>query len=1004
MAGTQRFAIVEGSGEHVAAIGDYTIERELRTGGMGVVYLVRKEGVDEPLALKMALRDDELTLARFTQEIRATRSLNHPGIVKVLDEGFYQNLPWYVMRFVGAVNLADVLAVRDMHAPADLASLVAGIARKEFAPVPAAHRRGLPLTTAVAVMERVASAVAHAHARGVLHRDIKPANIILTRRGDPVLADFGVARKMFDSLRLTAADEVVGTYTYIAPEQLAGEAIDERADVYGLGAVLYECVVGHPPERRTSGCEPLAFPRSIPAPLRAIIMRSLEPERRYRMANATILLAELRRFQQGEAVRSRPPALVRRIGYIANRHVVISAVALALFVVALFLAIIANEISSRSRVAWEPQFAAELGAGSLGSDGADGLRALVGAWRGTQGGLQSIPQGEAQHCVFGVTVPAVTGQRVTAEAHAGEKTTSEISVFLGSDADWQSGYRFQLGAFENSCSVLRRGAEILWIGAGRVEPGRAYSVELERIGDVVSARVNGTLVTAITDLVPPRGDTAGAFTWVSPTSGAQPRFTHLSVARAEVPRLVEPDTIVARMLQAAEQVDGLVQQEIVADATSIADDLLRRLGPEDPRYDRVLLRRGVLIGKLWDYDRSAHDAELIQRQARLATLAAYHIQRFEGSDLTDDDPRVVRYVDDAMRQLRDRDELVRYACWLTQRIHADAMLAAYRRLADVFSPGTIFGHYLAMHAAGYALYLLGDLRLARDMWQRIDTSGLDSLWAQQARQHLREWRFRDIDFTRMTLDERDALLGSDPGTHGARLLTIALLGGPLPAPDKLDERQRHVRDCLAAALAAQPLPQPDRSLTGTLRQEYLEWQAGSALLRWQPLVRAGAASGAESWPGAFRRHLLAIEQSRQAWRPERAIALRTLAAGAVVANFEEAQIAYLRQMIDPDDAASIYAGFVVLLARHRSPVHWLANADPAMAAAIEAVFNGTQAPLPPLDSPLGPLLYLCEGRRALAHADHERASEVLLELARGREAWPETWCARQLLDQQVHFP
>ena len=184
----------------LGSIGPYVVERELRRGGMGTVYLVR-DAAGEPLALKVALRDDPQTTARFRQEVRATRSVSHPGIVVVRDAGEWRGRQWYAMQFVSGVNLADVLAVHAPGAPEDLGSLVQGVAAGTLRARPPATRIGLPLAAAVAVMERVVEAVAHAHSVGVLHRDLKPSNILLSRTGDPVLADFGVARDLTNTDR-----------------------------------------------------------------------------------------------------------------------------------------------------------------------------------------------------------------------------------------------------------------------------------------------------------------------------------------------------------------------------------------------------------------------------------------------------------------------------------------------------------------------------------------------------------------------------------------------------------------------------------------------------------------------------------------------------------------------------------------------------------------------------------------------------------------------------------
>ena len=216
-----------------ALAGRYVIERELGRGGMAVVYLARDERHGRLVAIKVMLPEvvGDIGPARFRQEIQIAARLTNPNIVPVFDSGQVDEIFYYVMPFVEGESLADVIK--------------------------AAGQLALP--EAVAITRQVAEALDYAHAEGVVHRDIKPANILLaqsrraTRGGvarTPIITDFGIARAMSadSAARLTSTGVVIGTPTYMSPEQWGGlRPVDGRADQYSLACVLYEMLIGEPP-------------------------------------------------------------------------------------------------------------------------------------------------------------------------------------------------------------------------------------------------------------------------------------------------------------------------------------------------------------------------------------------------------------------------------------------------------------------------------------------------------------------------------------------------------------------------------------------------------------------------------------------------------------------------------------------------------------------------------------------------------------------------------------
>jgi TonB family protein len=203
-----------------AAFGRYQVVEELGAGAMGIVYLCVDARLARPVAVKvlreneaLSLREREPSRARFRQEAEAAGRLSHPHIVQIYDVG-----PSYlVMEFL------------------------------EGRPLSAAVEAGGPSTVreACVLVGRVAEALDYAHRHGIVHRDVKPANIMLTADGGVKVMDFGVAR--LDSSNLTVAGSVVGSVRYMAPEQMLGQRVDGRADVFSLAAVAYELLTGAPP-------------------------------------------------------------------------------------------------------------------------------------------------------------------------------------------------------------------------------------------------------------------------------------------------------------------------------------------------------------------------------------------------------------------------------------------------------------------------------------------------------------------------------------------------------------------------------------------------------------------------------------------------------------------------------------------------------------------------------------------------------------------------------------
>jgi WD40 repeat protein/tRNA A-37 threonylcarbamoyl transferase component Bud32 len=322
--------------------GDYELLDELARGGMGVVYKARQVSANRIVALKMILSGryaSATDVQRFRQEAEAAANLDHPNILPVYDVGEVEGQSYFTMKLVEGGSLADHV--------------------RRLAADPGA---------AAAVMEQVARGVHYAHQRGVLHRDLKPSNILLADPATPVIADFGLAKKVEADSSLTQSGAILGTPSYMAPEQACGsKEITTVADTYSLGAILYELLTGQPPFKGASVAQTLRMveeqdpipPRKLnpkcDPDLESIVLRCLEkdPGRRYGTAGA--LADDLAAWRRGEAVTARRAGPGRRAWKWVRRNPTVAglsaAVALALLAGSITSAVYAARADRRAKEA-----------------------------------------------------------------------------------------------------------------------------------------------------------------------------------------------------------------------------------------------------------------------------------------------------------------------------------------------------------------------------------------------------------------------------------------------------------------------------------------------------------------------------------------------------------------------------------------------------------------------------------------------------------------------------
>lgn len=294
---------------HPRRVGRYVVTRTIGQGGMGSVFEVWDPDLERAVAMKV-LHGGQFASAearaRFFGEARAAAMLEHPGIVRLLDLGAVDELPWFTMEKVLGPSLEEVL--------------------RQSGP--------LPLEEAARLVRAVAAAVHHAHEAGIAHRDLKPGNVLIDSDGNPKVADFGLAKPLHDDRELTGTHQVLGTPAYIAPEAaLGGAKVDwVRVDVYGLGALLYATLTGCPPsEGSTNHRRLLAAARGerpavralrpeVPAALEGIVDRALQLDPAARYPDARAVGADLDRWLRGEEVSVRPEGLRGRLRRRALAH------------------------------------------------------------------------------------------------------------------------------------------------------------------------------------------------------------------------------------------------------------------------------------------------------------------------------------------------------------------------------------------------------------------------------------------------------------------------------------------------------------------------------------------------------------------------------------------------------------------------------------------------------------------------------------------------------------
>ncbi|MBL8029015.1 MAG: protein kinase [Fibrobacteres bacterium] len=492
-------------------VGQYTILHEIDRGGMAIVYKARQHSLDREVALKVLPPSVSLQskfIDRFQKEAKAVAQLDHPNIVKIIEVGGDAGIYFIAMEFLDGLNLYKYLM--------------------KFEPT---------VYLVVQIISQMADALEYAHGRNIIHRDLKLNNVIMKDNAHPVLIDFGLAKAREADTSITISGEIVGSPSYMSPEQASGNRVDERTDIFSLGVMFYELLTGRNPFFDKRGYQqtiwnvinaeirPLRRVSDwIPRDVEVIVMKCLERDLDKRYLTMRALRLDLERYQTGEPIQARSPGFIENaIRKIKRRRGLVTIVSTVVLFFALFI-FYYNYQRSLETADWKAfdlksTFYTNIDSewhGLWGSTG-DTIRFLNmdSPWLGSEGKLQV----SAEDYTYITWQGTFSGDaRIEFNLESNREINREFGIFLRGPAPDQA-YSLRFAEGNLYLSKRNRSNIINAVEGVKIDKKKPVRIRFEKEDIAIRVFIDGNLMLSYDDFSPISGESENRFGFYADNAG-----------------------------------------------------------------------------------------------------------------------------------------------------------------------------------------------------------------------------------------------------------------------------------------------------------------------------------------------------------------------------------------------------------------------------------------------------------------------------------------------------